>query len=91
MITWPDPHLPPINLYSAPNMQKTRAQIQQEEVVELNEMATQNLSDEAYASTTMLLSFRRGDVSVEDFLYLLSRVTTAVTILTLREVGIGRQ
>ena len=72
-------------------MQKTRAQIQQEEVVELNEMATQNLSDEAYASTTMLLSFRRGDVSVEDFLYLLSRVTTAVTILTLREVDIERQ
>lgn len=72
-------------------MQKTKAQIQNEQVVELNGMATKDLSDEADAIQVMLLSFRRGDVAVEDFLDLMHRFTAVVTILTLREVGIGRQ
>ena len=90
-ITWPDPDLPPINLYSAPNMQKIKAQIQQEEVVELCGMPTKDLSDEADRIQTVLLSFRRGDVAVEDFLDLMARFTATVAILTLREAGIGRQ
>lgn len=90
-ITWPDPKLPPINLYSAPNMQKIKAQIQREEVVELCGMTAKDLSDEADRIQTVLLSFRRGDVAAEDFLDLMARFTAAVTILTLREADIGRQ
>lgn len=91
MITWPDLDFPPINLYSAPNMQKLKAQIQQEKVAELNGMTTKGLSDEADLIQTVLLSFCRGDVAAEDFLDLMSRFTAVVTILTLREIGIGRQ
>lgn len=72
-------------------MQKIKAQIQREEVVELCGMTTGDLSDEANLIQTTLLSFRRGDVAVEDFLDLMARFTVAVTILTLREAGIGRQ
>lgn len=72
-------------------MQKTKAQIQDEQVTALHGMTTGELSDEADAIQVMLLSFRRGDVAVEDFLDLMHRFTAVVTILTMREAGIGRQ